>query len=234
MKDTLRRGRRVLRSVVGTDLYVRPQVKRPTELVGGRHGTGFGAWLLNPDPLHEASVVYSAGIGDDVSFDLALIDRFGLTIHAFDPTPESHRWLATQTLSERFVAHEFGLANRDGVIPFFAHENEEWIAHSTVKSVHAAASGVELPVRRLSTVMELLGHARIDLLKLDIEGAEYEVIDDLVDAGTAVEQLLVEFHHRFDGLSPKQTRRAIDRLNEHGLRIFHVGPNGDDYSFIRA
>ena len=183
MKDTLRRARRIVRSVVGTDVYVRRQVKRPTELVGGRQGSGFGGWVVDPQPLSEASVVYSAGIGDDVSFDLALIDRFGFTVHAFDPTPESHRWLATQTLPEEFVAHEFGLASHDGVIPFFAHENEEWIAHSTIKSAHTVPTGVELPVRRLTTVMEQLGHERIDLLKVDIEGAEYEVIDDLVAAG---------------------------------------------------
>jgi FkbM family methyltransferase len=234
VKDALRRARRALRSVVGTDLYVRRQVRRPTELIGGRHGSGFGGWFVDPRPLHESSVVYSVGIGDDVSFDLALIDRIGCTVHAFDPTPESHRWLATQTLPPEFVVHEFGLANRNGVIPFFAHENQEWIAHSTIKSVHTVAGGVELPVRRLTTVMELLGHDWLDLLKLDIEGAEYEVIDDLVDSGIAVEQLLVEFHHNFPDLSPELSHGAIRRLNEHGLRIFHVGAASNDYSFVRV
>ena len=234
MKDTLRRGRRVARSLVGTDLYVRRQVKRPTERIGGGPDGDFGAWLLDPEPLSSGSVVYSVGIGDDVSFDLALIDRFGLVVHAFDPTPESHRWLADQVLPAAFVAHELGLSDRDGVIPFYAHENEEWIAHSTIRSAHTLATGVELPVRRLVTVMDELGHERVDVLKLDIEGAEYEVIDDLVESGAEVDQLLVEFHHRFDRLTPQLTRRAIRRLNEYGLRIFHVAPNGDDYSFIRC
>jgi len=34
------------------------------------------------------AVVYSLGIGEDISFDLALIEKYGARVHAFDPTPK--------------------------------------------------------------------------------------------------------------------------------------------------
>jgi hypothetical protein len=78
-----------------------------------------------------------------------------------------------------------------------------------------------------------LGHDQIDLLKLDIEGAEYEVIDDLVASQIPIGQLLVEFHYRFEGIGPDRTRRAVRALNEAGFRSFHVSAIGEEYSFIR-
>ncbi|GIS18489.1 MAG: hypothetical protein CM15mP120_04050 [Pseudomonadota bacterium] len=44
-------------------------------------GGGYGAWPCLAERLHRDSVVYSVGIGFDVQFDLALIERFGLTVH---------------------------------------------------------------------------------------------------------------------------------------------------------
>src|SRR5262245_14315827 len=48
------------------------------------------------------------------------------------------------------------------------------------------------PAERLPTIARRLGHQRIDVLKIDIEGGEYAVLDDLLRSGPAVRQLLVE------------------------------------------
>jgi len=45
--------------------------------------------------------------------------------------------------------------------------------------------------------MRELRHASIDLLKMDIEGAEYDVLADMISQRIPVKQLLVEFHHRW-------------------------------------
>jgi hypothetical protein len=89
-------------------------------------------------------------------------------------------------------------------------------------------------VRRISSVQQILGHARIDLLKMDIEGAEYEVIDDLLAGPVPVRQLLVEFHHRWPEVGIAKTRTAIRKLNAAGYRIFSVSPSGEEYGFLAA
>ena len=93
--------------------------------------------------------------------------------------------------------------------------------------------GVEVPVRRLSTLLRDVGHSRIDLLKMDIEGAEYDVLRTLEADGIYPPQLLVEFHHRFypDGI--ERTRAAIQHLNELQYRLVAVSSSGEEYTFVR-
>ena len=76
----------------------------------------------------------------------------------------------------------------------------------TLLERNASAEAIEVPVRRLSTIMRELGHGAIDLLKMDIEGAEYEVIADLLACGADVRQLLVEFHHRWPEVGIARTK----------------------------
>jgi hypothetical protein len=89
---------------------------------------------------------------------------------------------------------------------------------------------LRLPVRRLSTIGNSLGHESVDLVKMDVEGAEYAVIDDLLASGFPCDQLLVEFHHFWDG-SLDRTRDCLDRLDAAGWRLYHVSETGREFSF---
>ena len=91
-----------------------------------------------------------------------------------------------------------------------------------------------MPVRRLGTILEELGHDRLDILKMDIEGAEYDVIEEIVNAPVPISQVLIEFHHRFPHIGTGKTRQAIARLNSAGYRIFNVSASGEEISFIKT
>jgi FkbM family methyltransferase len=182
--------------------------------------------------------VYSVGVGDDVTWDLALIDRFGVRVDAFDPTPRSIRWVQSRPLPAGFIFHALGLAEFDGEAQF-AKKNKypDGCSYDLVRSGTEASDAVEkviAPVARLGTIMNRLGHDRLDVLKMDIEGAEYEVLADMLLARIYPKQLLVEFHY-FEGAAQRidQTTRLIHRLNEEGYRAFARSPNGYEFSFVR-
>jgi FkbM family methyltransferase len=103
----------------------------------------------------------------------------------------------------------------------------------TVLKRGSARAAVELPVQRLTTIMRDLGHDKINLLKMDIEGAEYSVLADLLASHIRVDQLLVEFHHRFPEVGVNKTRSAIKALNAAGYRIVNVSPSGEEFGFLR-
>jgi FkbM family methyltransferase len=222
------RGRKVL---LGKDFYQRRQVRRERLKFGNR----FADWTFCPDSIDKDSVVYSFGVGGDVSFDLQLIRRFHLHVHAFDPSPGSVAWVQTQAFPEEFHFHPFGLAATDGHISFAEP------AEPGIHSLFAIPGGKEsvrdlkqhvLPVHRLPTIMKQLGHEKIDILKMDIEGAEYEVIEDIITLPLPVSQVLIEFHHRFGHIGLKRTREAISTLNQAGYKLFHVSASGEEFSFI--
>lgn len=81
--------------------------------------------------------------------------------------------------------------------------------------------------------MKMLGHNQIDILKMDIEGAEYEVIQYLVENKVSINQILIEFHHRFDNIGVEKTKAAIKALAILGYKIFDVSASGEEFSFIR-
>jgi FkbM family methyltransferase len=157
-----------------------PVRKRP-DLV--HLGSDYGGYIV-PATLPTAQwVCYSAGVGEDVSFDLALIARYGCDVYAFDPTPRAIAYGGQVGAREsRFHFYPWGLWSSDGAARFFVPSDPAHVSHS-ITNLQGTTESIEVPVRTLSTVMGTLGHTRVDLLKLDIEGAEHEVVRSLIATG---------------------------------------------------
>lgn len=224
-----------VRAIVGgavRRLRGQPRVGQQVTRSKLRLGSEYGGYAIIPDLLSSESIVYSFGIGEDASFDLELIERFGCSVHAFDPTPRSLAWVSSSTLPAQFVVHAFGLAATDGMASFTPPKNPAHVSHRLVET-DGGAQATEFPVRRLTTLMQQLGHDRIDVLKMDVESAEYAVIDALPDSNVRPTQILVEFHHQFKDIPLTRTERALARLNALGYRVFDAQPGGHEFSLVR-
>lgn len=228
LRRAYRRVRHELRCALGRDIRFPVQL----HVKAHRHGSEYGGWWVCPRDLNADSIIYSLGIGTDITFDLSMIAALGATIHAFDPTPGSMDYLKSMALPARFHWHQFAVGGDDGQARFFLPENPLHVSHTLVAPAHTHAGAIEVQVRRLSTIMRELGHATIDVLKMDIEGAEYDVLDDILGQQLPVRQILVEFHHRFPSVGIDRTRQVVRRLNDAGYRIFAVSDTGEEYSFI--
>ena len=226
-RRTFRGVKRWIKARAGLDVFVRPQVSVPLVSLG----QGAGSWAVWPEHLGRESVLYSFGVGRDISFERAMIDRYGLTVHAFDPTPLALGWAKSQQLPERFYLHELGLAAYDGSAWFQPPTKLKFESFSMVRRSGLGAV-IEAPVRRLQTLAEMLGHIRVDVLKMDIEGAEYEVLRDILAGRIGIGQILVEFHHRWKEVGPAQTRQAIASLEAAGYLVAAVSSGGTEYTFV--
>ena len=50
-------------------------------------GTNYGGWYIPEDiKLDSESIIYSGGVGEDISFDLLLSDKYDSNIVLIDPT----------------------------------------------------------------------------------------------------------------------------------------------------
>lgn len=222
------KAKRLVRRTLGLEYHPKVQADCPREWLG----SSCGGYCVCPEGLNGNSIVYSCGIGEDVSFDLELIAKYGVHVFAFDPTPRSIAWLRSQQLPVNFRFFEYGVAHFDGEATFYPPENPEHISHTVLQRHETADRAIKAPMHRIETIAGMMGHERIDVLKMDVEGAEYPVLDDLVRSRVDVRQLLVEFHDRFPGLGARKTKRAVKRLNRAGFRVF--GVRGNVCSFLRA
>jgi FkbM family methyltransferase len=221
------RFRKVL---LGRDFYISKQIN----LTKKKFGNINASWTIIDESLTSDSVVYSFGVGTDISFDLEMINHYNTIIHAFDPTPKSIQWLKTQKISDKFVFHPFGIASKNGKIDLYLPQNEKHVSGSILPEMISASSKLSVEVFDLLSIMNMLNHNYIDILKMDIEGAEYDVIQNIIDSKLKIKQILIEFHHRFPAIGIKKTRQAIKILNDAGYKIFDVSPSGEEFSFIKS
>ena len=195
----------------------------------GERSTGC-SWLFCPEGLNAQSIIYSGGVGRDVTFEHALVERFGCSLVLFDPSPTGRETMARpENKILQFKFHPVALAGRCGTLTFAPPQNAaegSWFTHQN------APGAVEVPAVDLATLMERNGHDHIDLLKIDIEGAEYEVLDHLLERRLNVRQVTVEFHHsNLPGIRRSQTIRAILNLRRAGYKL--IDQSGNNHTFVR-
>ena len=221
--------KRFLKRLIGKELKLRNDIEIPVIKDGG--------WWFTPEGLTADSIVYSLGVGDDIDFDLSLIAKFGVQVHAFDPTPSSIGMLDGRDLPQRFAFHPWAVTATDGSLTFYPRLRKDGskskVMYTMIAEEQTVDDAIEVPAYSLSTISDRLGHDKIDLMKMDIEGAEYEVLDGLLASAIKPTQLLVEFHHRFPGIGLEKTADVIQRLREAGYKIFAISEIGREVSFLR-
>ncbi len=198
-------------------------------------GSGGGAWATWLDGVDADSVVYAFGAGTDISFDLDLHARTGAEVHIFDPTPRSIEWVRQQVLPEGVHFHDFGVGAADGTVTFYPPRRESSSHFSPVRRYAGGSVDGEIvaEVRSLRSIMDRLGHARIDVLKIDIEGGEYDVIDSMLADDVPVSQLLVEYHHAYATSPLSRTVASLRALTAAGYSCFNISPRTYEFSLVR-
>jgi FkbM family methyltransferase len=156
-------------------------------------GTPYGGWPVPLELLDRSSTVYSVGAGDDVSFDLGLIERFGCEVHSFDPTEGAARHVASQP-EPRLRFHNVAVWTRTGTLTMYRAANPAHIALSAA-NLQGTRETVAVPCRSIESVRAELGHERIDLIKLTVDGGEYELLPSLPLRRWGTRVLIVAFHH---------------------------------------
>ena len=83
-----------------------------------RYGNDYGGWNLPGELIRPDWLVYDFGVGEDISFDIALLENHRCAIHAFDPTPKAIAFVENVSLPG-FHFHSVGVWNEDTTIKFW-------------------------------------------------------------------------------------------------------------------
>ncbi len=172
-------------------------------------------------PNLKKSVIISAGAGEDISFEVGLAKKFECKIIIIDPTPrailhvegvfdrsrnqipQDSRFNNTgkqdigayelEGLAEDQIALEkFALWNKREKVTFFVPRNPLYVSHSII-NYQKSSEFVEVDAITLDDIFKKYQISKLLLLKLDIEGAEIEVIDHMFKNHFYPDQILVEF-----------------------------------------
>jgi FkbM family methyltransferase len=210
MTSIVRRGLRRIRRVFW---------RTPAERAHARWYSDPGADTRRHDyPLDAESVVLDVG-GFEGGWAEQAIDRFGCTVHVFEPVPEFAAGIEARLRGRPAFVHRYGLAAT-------TMETEFSIEGDGSSALRHRGKRQAVQLRSVGEVFEELGLARVDLMKINIEGAEYDLLDHMLDRDLIrrVRNLLVQFHEFVPG--------ARRRMREIQARLTATHEPQWEYVFV--
>lgn len=210
-------------------------------------GTKYGGWSIpKKAKIDSNSIVYSGGVGEDMSFDLKLEDKYRCKIVLIDPTlraikhyEEVKQMFKTKTIAlsgniqndylkniiglnpnfDNFTYIDKGLYREKTRLKFYKQTNPNYVSQSLVSNMFGNDYD-EVEVDSIKNIMKEYNHNKIDLLKLDIEGSEIDVLNQMLDDEIYPTYLCIEFDLLLKNKDPEQlTQKLVNRLKDNNYII---------------
>jgi FkbM family methyltransferase len=155
-------------------------------------GSTYGGWFVPVDLIKSDWICYLGGVGEDITFDLGLIDRFNCHVFAFDPTPRAIAHVQKIGSAKNFNFVKLGLWSCSKELRFYVPKDSSHVSHS-VTNLQGTDDYFVAKCSSIDHIMNDFKHKKLDLLKLDIEGAEHEVISSLLKKNISPKVICIEF-----------------------------------------
>jgi FkbM family methyltransferase len=193
-------------------------------------GTDYGGWTVPVDVIGDDWTVWSLGTGHDASFDVEVLRRYPhVRVRAFDPFAR-HLADARRDADDdpRYSQHNVAIAAVDGPLTLTGDPDPE-LGSARPPMPGAKEPTFQVAGRSIESLQAELGDATIELLKMDIEGAEYDVLDRLDLRALGVSVLCCEFH---TNVPLRRARRTLAHIAQQGYRPVACGDT--DVTFLGA
>lgn len=148
-------------------------------------------------------------------------------VHTFEPNPDNFNLLSANLAINRIAnvsARQEAVSDREGSITLYIDP-----ANTGGHSIHRTRNtgdGIVVRTTTLQDVVDQNGLRRIDFLKMDCEGAEYEILRTLpMDILASIRQIAMECHNLGDG---RDHRWVAGLLRRYGFDVVVKTEKFDD------
>ncbi len=160
----------------------------------------------------------------------------GARVHCFEPGSSARAVLeknvAENGLGEFVSVHPFAVSDRRGTVELTRTDSP---MHRSMFANGYAKEGAEtVETLPLAEAIDLAGGGRVDLLKVDVEGAEIEIVEGMGDGGWGrVERAAIEYHDFFRPGCRERVTRALEAAGFGRIETIEE-PTMKDLGLIRA
>ena len=158
------------------------------------------------------------GIGDYTIF--AAYGRPNARVLAFEPFPESFRLLQENLDLNQIDNVEIfsqAVSSHEGTLQFGSPSSDP-LSMQTARGLQSPrGDALQVPAVSLGSILNSPAVKRIDLLKLDCEGAEYDILLNSTPAVLEkIDRIVMEYH---DGITPFSHDDLVKYLTEHDYKV---------------
>lgn len=164
--------------------------------------------------LDPSSVVVDLG-GYKGDFASEIFSQFGSEVYLFEPVPQYFEHCCARFAeTPKIHCFPYAVGPTDGRFQI----TDDGLASSFKQIERARAPTIEAEMRAIGSVFDELALAHIDLLKINIEGGEYDVLPLLIESGRirTITNIQVQFHlfHGAAKTDRDTIREALSRSHE--------------------
>jgi FkbM family methyltransferase len=176
---------------------------------------------LNYD-LKKDSIVFDIG-GYKGNFADDIYNKYMCTVYIFEPVNYFYDHIKNRFVgNEKIKAYKYGLSNCEKTIEI-SIENDS-------SSVHKRSNNIEtIKLINVTNFIRNNSIKKIDLLKINIEGGEYEVIPELINSGDIdkIMNLQIQFHDFIDDCDTKrdEIRNELNKTHELTYDYYYIWEN---------
>lgn len=189
----------------------------------------------------QAPVVFDVGAhkGESVSYFLDIFPQ--ASIYSFEPDPDSFQALVAATQGKNVSCSNMAISGADGLATFYrnaiSHTNSllkvNFSSHDSIKLAEAREKqdqsfydnfneALQVPARTLKSFVQEQGLERIDLLKIDVQGAEEQVLVGCGDFLRRIGVIVMEICF-FDYYEHSTSFFDVERhLLPHGHKLYSI------------
>lgn len=198
----------------------------------------YGAWTYCESTLSSNPTVISFGIGTNMDWERHMIESHGATVYAHDPTPKSiqfvqsklQEWESLRT--PNFVFKDVGVGASDlSNVTLHLPSNPNFVSARVGEAQEGSKGSVQVELWSMPKTFREHGLESVDIVKWDVEGVEFDVIESLDELPTKL--LLLEWHTRFQD-DPQRQKKATQQLNNLGFVLVHTSPNKEEEVFFNS
>lgn len=181
------------------------------------------------------SVAIDVGVGDDPDFSILLMKKYSMKCYIVDPT------LKHRPTLEKFVQENpgaiflpYALGSKTESRTFYESQSNVSgsLQNEHINIRNDPIKTYEVQVVTMSDLLTRIGNLQISIMKIDIEGEEYDFIKSLTKEDVKqIDQIILEFHHgkTLKKYTIEDTRNAIKTLESFGMKSILF--NGRDCLF---
>ena len=188
--------------------------------VGPKHD---GGYVIDKRFIQQTNTIITCGLNDDWEFEKSFIkNNKNCKVIAFDHTVDKRFWLNRfqKDIKHFFLLKKIRLKKIIGIFKyldykkFFRNDNKH----------HIIKIGTQNIDDKEITISKILENYNGVLLKIDIEGDEYKILDEITNNSKKINTLIIEFHSIHNYIN--EIRAFVMKNKE--LKLIHI--HGNNYA----